>query len=122
MDRVIRGTGGAGSLEPHGEHTSSGSVASGTVVSVSETGTSMAPSDEDAADTSAIVAMAQPQEGRKVHVPRSRVQGSSFNRDGHSTQGHSHTFFARNMTYKYVAILCAVQEHIENTHTVSTRT
>ena len=111
MDRAIRATGGAGSLEPHGEHTSSGSVASGTVVSVSETGTSMAPSDEDAADTSAIVAMAQLQ-GRKVHVPRSRVRGSSFNRDGHSTQGHSQTNLSANMTFETFTILRADKDHL----------
>ena len=56
MARVIRGTTGGGSLEPQGEHTSSGSVASGTVVSVVATTASMCASDEEAADTSAMVA------------------------------------------------------------------
>ena len=84
MDRAIRAAGGAGSLEPHGEHTSSGSVASGTVVSVIATTASMGASDEDAADTSAIVAMAALRRlGTTKQVGKFQAQASTVTATGH---------------------------------------
>ena len=89
MDRVIRGTGGGGSLEPHGEQTSSASVASGSVVSVTAGTTSMGLSEDDADDTMAMGASAGSRKRQHNEAAR-EVSRFCFTRDGNRKPNNVH--------------------------------